>query len=177
MPVFMTVCAISVIRPPLGSFATSKMAAVVRSVAAMVVIGASGHNPAASVNSARIPSLPRDTLVTSLFGTDSARHGVVGWPQFCQTVNRYVKSGASIAVVSVSEFFLQIARGVLAPALGRNHTLREFFLPSEKLGLLNSFSLVFYDSVNRSQVNATNSVQYQLVANESLKLLANEMKS
>ena len=87
-----------------------------------------------------------------------------------------LREPSSIAVVSVSEFFLQTARGVLAPALGQNHTLREFLLPSEKPGSLSAFSLVFCDSVSRSQLKAKKLVHYQLVSNESLKQLTNAMK-
>ena len=81
-----------------------------------------------------------------------------------------------IAVVSVSERFLQTARGLLAPALGRRHTLQEFFLPMEKPSSLKAADVVFCDSIARRQVKARNLVHYQLTSPESLTRLARAMK-
>lgn len=85
---------------------------------------------------------------------------------------RNLREPSAIAVVSISELFLQTARGVLAPALGRRHTLREYFLPLEKPGTLDGFRLVFCDSITRSRVKAKHLVHYRLVSSESLEFLA-----
>ncbi len=90
---------------------------------------------------------------------------------------RKLREPSVIAVVSVSELFLQTARGLLAPALGGRHTLREYLLPSDKPGNLGVFSLVFCDSIARSKVKAKNLVHYRLVSSESLVRLAKAMKS
>jgi GntR family transcriptional regulator len=89
---------------------------------------------------------------------------------------RKLREPSVIAVVSVSELVLQTARGMLAPALGRIHTLREYFVPSEKPGTLSPFSLVFCDSITRRQVKSKNLVLYQLISPDSLKQLSNAMK-
>ena len=81
-----------------------------------------------------------------------------------------------IAVVSVSKRFLQTARGVFAPALGRRHTLREFYLPMEKPSSLKAADVVFCDSIARRQIKAKNLVHYQLISPESLTQLARAMK-
>jgi hypothetical protein len=85
---------------------------------------------------------------------------------------RRLREPSAIAVVSISEFFLRTARGVIAPALGGRHTLREYFLPLEKPGTLDAYSLVFCDSITRRQVKSKNLVHYRLVSSESLKYLA-----
>lgn len=89
---------------------------------------------------------------------------------------RKLKEPSAIAVVSVSEIFLQTAQGLLAPALGRRHTLRKFFLPSEKPSTLNAFSIVFCDSICRRNLKARNLVDYRLISMESLTHLARRMK-
>ena len=90
---------------------------------------------------------------------------------------RKLREPSVIAVVSVSELFLRAARGLLAPALGGRHTLREYLLPSDKPGDLGIFSLVFCDSITRNKIKAKNLVHYRLVSSESLERLANAMKS
>jgi GntR family transcriptional regulator len=52
-----------------------------------------------------------------------------------------------IAVVSVSRYFLEMARALLAPAVGRRHSLREYLLVGRKTERLGSADLVFCDSV------------------------------
>ena len=52
-----------------------------------------------------------------------------------------------IAVVSISQYFLEMARALLAPAVGRRHSLREYLLVGRKTERLGSADLVFCDSV------------------------------
>jgi hypothetical protein len=89
---------------------------------------------------------------------------------------RKLREPSVIAVVSVSELFLQTARGLLAPALGNIHTLREYFLPSEKPDSLGTFGLVFCDSVTRRNVKSRNLVHCGLISSDSLTQLANSLK-
>jgi len=86
---------------------------------------------------------------------------------------RNLREPSAIAVVSVSELFLQTARALFAPALSERHTLREFFVPREKPGTLASFSLVFCDSITRRHVKAKNLVHYRLVSAEALEHIRN----
>lgn len=89
-----------------------------------------------------------------------------------RTLVRKLKEPSAIAVVSVSQIFLQTAQGLLAPALGRRHTLREYFLPSEKPDNLEAFSIVFCDSITRQSVKARNLVHCQVISAASLAHLA-----
>ncbi|OFW09270.1 MAG: hypothetical protein A3G20_09870 [Acidobacteria bacterium RIFCSPLOWO2_12_FULL_59_11] len=110
------------------------------------------------------PFLPKDRLpYPTTFNTAEQQVAMI----------RKLREPSAIAVVSISELFLQTARGVFAPALGSRHTLREFFMPTEKPTSLGSFSLVFCDSIARRRVKSKNLVHYRLVSTESLEHVAN----
>ena len=85
---------------------------------------------------------------------------------------RQLREPSVIAVVSVSELFLQTARGLLAAAVGRQHTMREFFLPAEKSINLDAADVVFCDTIARRQVKAPKTVPYRLISSASLEHLA-----
>ncbi len=85
---------------------------------------------------------------------------------------RQLREPSVIAIVSVSELFLQTARGLLAAAVGRQHTMREFFLPLEKSINLDAADVVFCDSIARRQVKAPKTVPYRLISSASLEHLA-----
>ena len=85
---------------------------------------------------------------------------------------RQLREPSVIAVVSVSELFLQTARGLLAAAVGRQHTMREFFLPLEKSINLDAADVVFCDTIARRQVKAPKTVPYRLISSVSLEHLA-----
>ncbi len=85
---------------------------------------------------------------------------------------RQLREPSVIAVVSVSELFLQTARGLLAAAVGRQHTMREFFLPSEKSINLDAADVIFCDTIARRQVKAPKTVPYRLISSASLEHLA-----
>lgn len=81
------------------------------------------------------------------------------------------------AVVSISEFVLQTARGVLAPEVGQRHTLQEYLIPQVNAGKLDAADLVICDMTAARRVEARNVVPYRLVSPACLKLLASTMKS
>ncbi len=85
---------------------------------------------------------------------------------------RQLRAPSVIAVVSVSEPFLQTARGLLAAAVGRQHTMREFFLPLEKSINLDAADVVFCDTIARRQVKAPKTVPCRLISSASLEHLA-----
>ncbi|HMD87065.1 MAG TPA: GntR family transcriptional regulator [Terriglobia bacterium] len=89
-----------------------------------------------------------------------------------RTLVQKLKEPSVIAVVSVSQIFLQTAQGLLAPALGSRHTLREYFLPTEKPGSLDAFRIVFCDSITRQSVKARNLIHCRVISPESLAYLA-----
>ena len=82
-----------------------------------------------------------------------------------------------IAVVSVSAAFLQTARGLLAPALGRRHVMRDFVFPLTDAKALQAADLVFADSVARPRIKHPKIFQYRVIAPSSLEYVCNAMKS
>ena len=82
-----------------------------------------------------------------------------------------------IAVVSVSEVFAETSRGLLASAIGRRHTFREFLLPLESAAGLEAADLIFCDSVASKDFKRPRCVHYRLIAPESLAYLSNAMES
>jgi DNA-binding transcriptional regulator YhcF (GntR family) len=90
---------------------------------------------------------------------------------------RRLEEPSVIAVVSVSRVFLETARGLLAPALERRHTLSEYLVPLEKPSALRVADLVFCDSIAFEQVRHPRSVAYRLVASSSLEYVTTAMES
>jgi GntR family transcriptional regulator len=89
---------------------------------------------------------------------------------------RKLREPSIIAVVSVSERLLEAARGLLAPAVARHHTLREFVPPLESSNVLRAADVVFCDSISRRSLKARNVVHYRLISKESLKYLARAVR-
>jgi GntR family transcriptional regulator len=80
-----------------------------------------------------------------------------------------------VAVVSVSEGFLQTARSVLATAMGRRHVLQEFLLPLPDPKALAAADVVFADSLARREIKHRRVVPYRLIAPASLSYLASAL--
>jgi DNA-binding transcriptional regulator YhcF (GntR family) len=89
---------------------------------------------------------------------------------------RKLRQPSVIAVVSISQAFLTAARSLLAPALGRVHTLAEHLLPLENPRVLKVADLVFCDSVALKIVKTPAPIHYKLLAPESAEYLANAVK-
>jgi DNA-binding transcriptional regulator YhcF (GntR family) len=82
-----------------------------------------------------------------------------------------------VAVVSVSRAFLTTARSLLAPAIGRRHTLAEYLLPLRSPQVLRAADLVFGDSLAVRSLKLPRCVPYRLIAPASLEYLSNAFKS
>jgi hypothetical protein len=82
-----------------------------------------------------------------------------------------------VAVVSVSEGFIQTARTVLATAAGRRHVLQEFLLPLPGAKALAAADVVFADSIAVREIKHRHVVPYRLVAPASLDYLAGALQS
>jgi GntR family transcriptional regulator len=82
-----------------------------------------------------------------------------------------------IFVVSVSRVFLQTARSLLAPALGRNHVLRDFLFPPDDPKALRAADLVFADSIARPKLKHSKILEYRLICPGSLEYVGTAMKS
>jgi len=82
-----------------------------------------------------------------------------------------------VAVVSVSEGFLQTARSVLATAAGRRHVLQEFLLPLPGPKTLAAVDVVFADSIAVREIKHRGVVPYRLIAPASLTYLASALRA
>lgn len=89
---------------------------------------------------------------------------------------RELEEPSLIALVSVSQAVLATARGLLASAVGRRHTLVEYLLPLETTEAFGAADLVLCDSLARRSVKARNCIQYRLVEPTSLEYLASALK-
>jgi GntR family transcriptional regulator len=79
---------------------------------------------------------------------------------------------STIGVASISKRLLRTARGLLAPAIGDLHTLKEFLVsPGEKADL-SGVDLAFCDSVAMARVRCKRKVHYRLLTLESMEALA-----
>jgi GntR family transcriptional regulator len=90
---------------------------------------------------------------------------------------RNLKKPSVIAVVSASRLFLDVARAVLAPAVGRRHQLREILLPEEDVRPARAADVVFCDSIARKHVRFPKAIHYQLLQTESISYVATAMTS
>ncbi|MBZ5641346.1 MAG: GntR family transcriptional regulator [Acidobacteriia bacterium] len=82
-----------------------------------------------------------------------------------------------VAVVSVSTAFLETARGLLGPVLGRRHVMRDFRFPLEDPKAVGAADVVFADSVSRPHLKHKKVYLYKLVARDSMDYLCSAMKS
>lgn len=82
-----------------------------------------------------------------------------------------------VAVVSVSEGFLQTARSLLATAVGRRHVLQEFQFPFADSKALAGADVVFADSIAMREIKHRGAILYRLIAAESLSYLASVLRA
>ena len=82
-----------------------------------------------------------------------------------------------VAVVSVSAAFLQTARSLLAPALGRRHVMRDLCFPLDDPKALKAVDMVFADSIAHAHVRHSKLLEYRLIESTSLEYLRTAMKS
>jgi GntR family transcriptional regulator len=90
---------------------------------------------------------------------------------------RELKQPSTVAVVSASERFLQVARSILAPAIGTRHQLLEVLLPHENLKLAHSADVAFCDSIARRSLRSRKVTHYRLIETGSLESVISAMKS
>jgi hypothetical protein len=90
---------------------------------------------------------------------------------------RSLEQASVIAVVSASAGFLKTAQSLLAPAVGRRHSLCQFLLPLADPGDLRGADVVFCDTIALQQVASAKAVHYRVVAPASLEYLSSAMES
>jgi DNA-binding transcriptional regulator YhcF (GntR family) len=84
---------------------------------------------------------------------------------------------STIAVVSASSRFLEVARSILAPAIGKHHQLHEVLLPAAKLPSSRAADIIFCDSIAKRRLRLSKVSHYRLIAPSSLEAIAVAMKS
>jgi GntR family transcriptional regulator len=85
---------------------------------------------------------------------------------------RELTQPSTIGVASISRTLLKTARGLLAPAVGERHTLKEFLVSQAGTADLRGVDLAFCDSVAMARVRCKRKVHYRLVTLESMEALA-----
>jgi DNA-binding transcriptional regulator YhcF (GntR family) len=90
---------------------------------------------------------------------------------------RGLQKPSVIAVVSSSRVFLEVARGVLAPALGSRHVLREICVADEEPAAARAADVIFCDSIARRRVRSTKAIHYPLLSKESIDYVATALAS
>lgn len=82
-----------------------------------------------------------------------------------------------IAVISSSRLFLDVARGILAPAMGSRHELREIYLAAEDHASARAADVVFCDSFAKKRIRLAKAMPYSLLAKDSVKYVVTTLES
>jgi GntR family transcriptional regulator len=82
-----------------------------------------------------------------------------------------------IAVISSSRLFLDVARSILAPAMGSRHELREIYLPAEEAASARAADVVFCDSIAKKRIRLAKAMHYSLLAKDSVKYVVTALES
>jgi len=90
---------------------------------------------------------------------------------------RELRQPSVIAVVSGSEAFLNVARSLLVPAVGRRHSLSVILLPAENASLSRSADLIFCDSIAKQAIRSHKAIEYRLIRPDALAYAASAMQS
>ncbi len=77
-----------------------------------------------------------------------------------------------VTLVSVSQSLLRTARSLLAPAVGRKHTLNEILVDRSVPIRLGTSDLVFCDSITVAAVRSRRKVHYRLITADCLEHIA-----
>lgn len=109
------------------------------------------------------PFVPKDRPCVSLTFSGADEH---------VRLIRELAEPSVIGVVSVSKTLLKTARGLLASALEKRHTLEEFLITPRKKNDLRGVDLVFCDSLAMAGVRSQRKIHYRLIATESIEALA-----
>jgi DNA-binding transcriptional regulator YhcF (GntR family) len=90
---------------------------------------------------------------------------------------RALKKPSVIAVVSSSRLFLEVARSILAPALGNRHELKEVHLQSEEPSAARAADLIFCDSIAKKRLRSPKAIHYPLISAESIQYVTTALES
>ena len=82
-----------------------------------------------------------------------------------------------IGVASISKSFLKTARSLLAPLVGRRHSMNVLLLSSDHRRTLEGVDVAFCDSVANSLVRCRRKVHYRLISEQCLEDIAVSLTS
>jgi hypothetical protein len=85
-----------------------------------------------------------------------------------------------VGVVSISSYFLELARALLAPTLGRRHSLREYLMRKDRATRIGAVDLLFCDAITygilRLKCPGVAVVRHDVIADVTLKRIAATLK-
>ena len=90
---------------------------------------------------------------------------------------RELEKPSIIGVVSVSQTLLNTARALLAPAIGRKHTIRQVLIDRRSRADCRGMDLAVCDSLAMPLVKCRNKLVYRLVAEDCFAQLAGMLES
>jgi hypothetical protein len=86
-----------------------------------------------------------------------------------------------IGVASISAYFLQLARGLLAPAIGRRHTLREHLIRRGGASRVGAVDVLFCDAITyrwlRLECPGVTVVRHDMIADATFSEIAATLKA
>ncbi|MDQ1693786.1 MAG: GntR family transcriptional regulator [Acidobacteriaceae bacterium] len=90
---------------------------------------------------------------------------------------RELEKPSLVSVVSFSQSLLRTARSLLAPALGRKHTLQDVLLTGDERADLNGTDVAVCDSIALPLVSCRQKLHYQLLPPDCLQEIADSLAS
>lgn len=117
-----------------------------------------------------VSMLPKDRPAIPIIFSDAEEH---------LEMIRQLRQPSLIAIVSISHYFLEIARGLLSPVVGQRHSMRAYFIGGESPDIIGAADIVFGDSiacrVARPQAKGAKVVSYRLLSTAFLERLSSMM--
>jgi DNA-binding transcriptional regulator YhcF (GntR family) len=93
---------------------------------------------------------------------------------------RALPHASVVGVVSISSYFLELARALLAPTLGRRHSLREYLMRKDRATRIGAVDLLFCDAITygilRLKCPGVAVVRHDVIADVTLKRIAATLK-
>jgi DNA-binding transcriptional regulator YhcF (GntR family) len=132
-----------------------------------LAIGALAVTPQHALRQVR-PLFPKDRAVLSVRYALADEH---------LKLIRSLKRPSVIAVVSSSGLFLEVARSLLAPAMGKRHELREIHLENEQPTAARAADVIFCDTLAKRSVRSSKVIHYPLLSGDSIDYVASAMES
>jgi GntR family transcriptional regulator len=88
---------------------------------------------------------------------------------------RNLKNASVIGVVSLSPYFLALARTLLAPFAGSVHAIEEYRLEQGKSIDLSALDLVFCDNVSRASIKARRVIPHPVVCDSAIQEISSRI--